>query len=45
MSLRDREYLQDLIKENIFGIDTNLELTCDVCGEDISGQIGSSDFF
>lgn len=45
MSLRDREYLQDLIKENVFGIDTNLEITCDVCGEDISGQVGSSDFF
>ena len=36
---------QDLIKENVFGIDTNLEITCDVCGEDISGQVGSSDFF
>lgn len=45
MSLRDREYLENLIKENVFGIDTNLEITCDVCGEDITGQVGSSDFF
>lgn len=45
MSLRDREYLENLIKENVFGIDANLELTCDVCGEEISGQVGSSDFF
>lgn len=45
MSLRDREYLEKLIAENVFGIDTNMELTCDVCGEDITGQIGSSDFF
>lgn len=45
MSLRDREYLENLIKDNVFGLDTNLELTCDVCGEDISGQVGSSDFF
>lgn len=45
MSLRDREYLENLIKENVFGINTNIEITCDVCGEDISGQVGTSDFF
>lgn len=45
MCLRDREYLENLIKDNVFGVDTNLEITCDVCGEDISGQVGSSDFF
>ena len=45
MSLRDREYLENLIKENVFGIDSNLEITCDVCGEELTGQVGSSDFF
>lgn len=45
MSLRDREYLENLIAENVFGIDTNLEIVCESCGADISGQVGTSDFF
>lgn len=42
MSLRDREYLEELMKDTVFGIDTKVELTCDVCGEDLSGTIGTS---
>lgn len=42
MSIRDREYLEDLMKDMVFGIDTKIELTCDVCGEDITGTIGTS---
>lgn len=45
MSVRDREYLAEIIKENVFGIDTNIEVTCDTCGTEITGEIGTSDFF
>lgn len=45
MSLRDREYLEKEIKGTVFGIESNLELTCSACGEDISGEVGTSNFF
>lgn len=46
MSLRDREVLEKIIKENTFGIDTTIEnLMCDSCGQDISGEVGQSNFF
>lgn len=46
MSLRDRDILENIIKENTFGVDTSIEgLICDNCGQDISGEIGQSDFF
>lgn len=44
MTLRDREILEEIIKENTFGIDTTLELTCSSCGQDISGEVGQSNF-
>lgn len=31
-SLKDRKYLIELIKDNSFGVDTNIELTCPQCG-------------
>lgn len=46
MVLRDRAVLEDILKENAFGIDTTIEgMTCENCGMDISGEIGQSDFF
>lgn len=46
MSLRDRDILENIIKENSFGVDTTIEgLICDNCGQDISGELGQSDFF
>lgn len=45
MTLRDREYLEKLIEENIFGINTAIEVVCDNCGEELTGQLGNSDFF
>ena len=46
MSVRDRDILENIIKENTFGIDTTIEgLICDNCGQDISGELGQSDFF
>lgn len=44
LSVRDREYLQKLLEENVFGIDTTVELTCSSCGEDISGEVQTSNF-
>ena len=44
MSVRDREILEKIIKENTFGIDTRLELNCSACGQDISGEVGQSNF-
>lgn len=45
MSLRDREYIEKLIKENTFGLDMSVELICSSCGADISGEMGQSNFF
>lgn len=45
MSLRDREYLEEIIKDNTFGLDMNVEIICTNCGSDISGDVGTSNFF
>lgn len=46
MYLRDRDILENIIKENTFGIDTTIEgITCDNCGQDLSGEVGESNFF
>lgn len=44
MTLRDREILEKIIKENTFGMDTNIEIVCSSCGQDISGEVGQSNF-
>ena len=44
MTLRDREILEKIIKGNTFGIDTNIEIVCSSCGQDISGEVGQSNF-
>ena len=45
MSLRDRGILEDLLKDNVFGIDTSTEIMCETCGTDLSGEVGTSNFF
>lgn len=46
MVLRDRKVVEDILKENAFGIDTTIEgLVCDNCGQEIEGDIGQADFF
>lgn len=46
MSVRDRDILENIIKENTFGLDTKIEgIVCDSCGSDLSGEIGESNFF
>ena len=44
MTLRDREILEKIIKENTFGIDTSIDINCSSCGQDISGEVGQSNF-
>lgn len=45
LSLRDRDILEKIIKENSFGVDTTIEdLMCPSCGQNISGEIGESNF-
>lgn len=45
MSLRDRGVLEDLLKDNSFGLNTEIEIYCDSCGVDLSGEVGQSNFF
>lgn len=45
MSIRDRDILEGIIKDNAFGLDTSLDIVCVNCGQDLSGEMGQSDFF
>lgn len=45
MSVRDREYLEKLMKDNTFGVDMNFEASCTNCGEELSGNAVQSNFF
>ena len=46
MSLRDRDILEKIVRENSFGVNTTIEgIICDNCGRDISGELGQSNFF
>ena len=44
MTLRDRDILEKIIKENTFGVDTTIDIVCSSCGQDISGEAGQSNF-
>ena len=33
LSIKDRNYLQGVMKDNLFGINTEIEITCDECGD------------
>ena len=44
LTVRDREYLQNLLQENLFGIDLEVEVVCTNCGEDFKGSLNSSNF-
>lgn len=46
MTTKDRSILENIIKENTFGIDTAIDgIMCENCGQDLSGEIGESNFF
>ena len=44
MTLRDRDILEKIIKENAFGVDSTIDIVCSSCGQDISGEAGQSNF-
>lgn len=45
MSLRDRKVLEDILQDNAFGLDTYVDIYCETCGADLSGEVGQSNFF
>ena len=46
MTVKDRNYLQSILKDNAFGVDTAVNnLVCDSCGFSFDKEVGSSDFF
>lgn len=44
LSIRDREYLQKLLREHFFGVKLETEVTCDCCGETFIGSFNASNF-
>ena len=44
LTVRDREYLQKVLKENLFGINLEIDVTCTSCGEDFKGNLNTSNF-
>ena len=44
LSIRDREYLLNIMKENKFGVVLETEVTCSSCGETIKGNLSTTNF-
>ena len=44
LSIRDREYLQNLLRKHFFGIKLEVEVVCDSCGESFMGSFNASNF-
>lgn len=44
LSIRDREYLQNLLREHFFGVKLETEVVCDTCGESFIGSFNASNF-
>lgn len=44
LSIRDREYLQKLLREHYFGVKLETEVVCDSCGESFVGSFNASNF-
>ena len=44
LTVRDREYLQKLLQENLFGINLEIDVTCTSCGEDFKGNLNTTNF-
>lgn len=45
LTLRDRKYLQELQRDNAFGYDSHMDMTCPECGEDFRTVINPTSFF
>lgn len=44
LTVRDREYLQKVLQENLFGINLEIDVTCTNCGEDFKGNLNTTNF-
>lgn len=44
LSLKDRNYLQNLLNDHQFGVDMTLDVMCDRCGEYFKGNLNQSNF-
>lgn len=44
LTVRDREYLQKVLQENLFGINLEIDVTCTACGEDFKGNLNTTNF-
>ena len=44
LSIKDRNYLSDLIKENSFGVSTTVDVDCPNCGESFKASLNAVNF-
>ena len=44
LTVRDREYLQKLLQENLFGVKLEIEVACTNCGADFIGNLNAVNF-
>ena len=44
LSIRDREYLQTVLQDNLFGLNLETEVTCEQCGETFKGSFNATNF-
>lgn len=44
LTVRDREYLQKLLQENLFGVNLEIDVTCTSCGEEFKGNLNTTNF-
>lgn len=44
LTIRDREYLQKLLKEHLFGVKLETEVVCTQCGETFRGSLNAANF-
>ena len=44
LTVRDREYLQKVLQDNLFGINLEVDVTCTSCGEEFKGSLNATNF-
>lgn len=44
LTIKDRNYLQELMKENLFGVNTEIEIHCDECGDIFKATFNPQNF-
>lgn len=44
LTVKDREYLQKLMQENLFGVNLEIGVTCTSCGEEFKGNLNPTNF-